>query len=614
MGSPGLAGLLKTHLLTGPATPRPGQLPPPGPAGLGPPQQLKLPCCQSSDRKMEALKGWLQLQSAGLLEVSGKARQIVTESQSFVQQRFATLVDQCQFSDLTKQCQQFLVKLSQQIKNGHLPLEYLIVGGVLLALTVLAFLYRRSRLKAAAASGKEKEQKGESNAKRPEPEGREEPKPGSGSGGRVWKKPLGVKPQQGKVEEAPPKEQPWRKKCAPKPAVDAEPKKAATQAGKFQLSQPLEHVERVPEKKSWFGKQQEKEKEEEPQQKTGWFSSNSSEKKVEEPAKKSSWFGSKSETKEEETPKKSSWSGSKSNGVQKSETPAWKKRAQIDEAEEQRKFEEELAEIERKTVEKTKSSLKAPRLNIEKNPRPLVESKKQKEVEVMLVKQLCGAYKAEVKLDEKAAAAREEKKKDLEVVRSARSFFKTVDKQRSESMSAVPRIRFRTEEEVSDSYTRGNTQRLSQFEPGKINSKFSNIFGQTSQEGAPNVRPPKKKLITLDEPSSALREEISSLNSTPVKARWHQPVDGVKERPRSMDVHKLDVNQVFNNENKSVTGSNQDISKELEEIRDSRPTPVTKRWRPPQQTRENPAARSQSAHSLRRTRLPDDAWVVERST
>ena len=38
----------------------------------------------------------------------------------------------------------------------------------------------------------------------------------------------------------------------------------------------------------------------------------------------------------------------------------------------------------------------------------------------MLVKQLCGAYKAEVKLDEKAAAAREEKKKDLEVVRSAR--------------------------------------------------------------------------------------------------------------------------------------------------------------------------------------------------
>ena len=102
--------------------------------------------------------------------------------------------------------------------------------GVLLALTVLAFLYRRSRLKAAAASGEdsgkqckwmhlrrlqevrvrfspitrpgeEKEQKGASNAKRPEPEGSEEPRPGSGSGGRVWKKPLGVKPQQGKVSQ-----------------------------------------------------------------------------------------------------------------------------------------------------------------------------------------------------------------------------------------------------------------------------------------------------------------------------------------------------------------------------------------------------------------------------
>ena len=86
---------------------------------------------------MEALKGWLQLQSAGLLEVSGKARQIVTESQSFVQQRFATLVDQCQFSDLTKQCQQFLVKLSQQIRNGHLPLEYLIVGGDFVSVCVI---------------------------------------------------------------------------------------------------------------------------------------------------------------------------------------------------------------------------------------------------------------------------------------------------------------------------------------------------------------------------------------------------------------------------------------------------------------------------------------------
>ena len=42
---------------------------------------------------MEALKGWLQLQglpglSAGLLEVSGKTRQLAADSQRFVQQHF----------------------------------------------------------------------------------------------------------------------------------------------------------------------------------------------------------------------------------------------------------------------------------------------------------------------------------------------------------------------------------------------------------------------------------------------------------------------------------------------------------------------------------------------
>ena len=114
----------KTHL-TGPA--RPGQPPLAGPAG---PIST---CLQTLDWKMEALKGWLQLQgaglSAGLLEVSGKTRQLTADSQRFVQQQFSTLVDQCQFSNLAKQCQQFLVKLSQEVRQGHLPLEYLIVGG-----------------------------------------------------------------------------------------------------------------------------------------------------------------------------------------------------------------------------------------------------------------------------------------------------------------------------------------------------------------------------------------------------------------------------------------------------------------------------------------------------
>ena len=77
---------------------------------------------------MEALQGWLQ-GAGGLLEVSGKARQLVTDSHRFVQQQFSTLLDQCQFSTLAKKSQQFLVKLSQEVRNGHLPLEYLIVGG-----------------------------------------------------------------------------------------------------------------------------------------------------------------------------------------------------------------------------------------------------------------------------------------------------------------------------------------------------------------------------------------------------------------------------------------------------------------------------------------------------
>ena len=92
---------------------------------------------------MEALKGWLQLQGPGLLEVSGKARQFATNSQRFVQQHFSTLADQCQFSNLAKECQQFLVKLSQQVRNGHLPLEYLIVGGDFVSVCVTFWFYFR---------------------------------------------------------------------------------------------------------------------------------------------------------------------------------------------------------------------------------------------------------------------------------------------------------------------------------------------------------------------------------------------------------------------------------------------------------------------------------------
>merc|ERR1719402_81673 len=63
---------------------------------------------------------------------------------------------------------------------------------------------------------------------------------------------------------------------------------------------------------------------------------------------------------------------------------------------------------------------------------------------------------------------------------------------------------------------------------------------------------------------------------------------------------------------------NQEIAKELNEIRDTRPTPIAKRWRPQQEGKTTSLQvvqpqRSRSAHSLTRVRLPDDCWVMERS-
>ena len=82
-----------------------------------------------------------------------------------------------------------------------------------------------------------------------------------------------------------------------------------------------------------------------------------------------------------------------------------------------------------------------------------------------------------------------------------------------------------------------------------------------------NFRPslPKSKAI----PNSISTSSLNDLLLTKPFLRWQQPAgaDGAQERPRSMEVHKLDLNQVFGQENKSLTGSNQDISRELDEIR-----------------------------------------------
>ena len=58
----------------------------------------------------------------------------------------------------------------------------------------------------------------------------------------------------------------------------------------------------------------------------------------------------------------------------------------------------------------------------------------------------------------------------------SRSYFKSVDKYRSESTSAIPKMRLRSDEDFHDNFARGSSMRLSQFEPGRINKKLTSRF------------------------------------------------------------------------------------------------------------------------------------------
>ena len=81
-------------------------------------------------------------------------------------------------------------------------------------------------------------------------------------------------------------------------------------------------------------------------------------------------------------------------------------------------------------------------------------------------------------------------------------------------MSAVPRMKMRAEEEnmkkgspMSKFGVYRNRENiifknagLSQFEPGKINTKFTNIFERDENtDTGERKAPPRKKLITLDQ-------------------------------------------------------------------------------------------------------------------
>merc|ERR1719318_2001347 len=136
-------------------------------------------------------------------------------------------------------------------------------------------------------------------------------------------------------------------------------------------------------------------------------------------------------------------------------------RPERDEKKEEEEFQKELKETERKAEEEAKRFMRPINLNIDKNARTKAESKKIKEKELNLVKVMCGEFREVTKLD--GNEEKEEKRKEMEKVRSARAYFKNADKYRSESMSAVPRMKQRLEEESLN----GVSQiRLSQFEPG----------------------------------------------------------------------------------------------------------------------------------------------------
>jgi len=336
----------------------------------------------------------------------------------------------------------------------------------------------------------------------------------------------------------------------------------------------------------------------------------------------------------------------------KAPAPVMQKRQLIilpvrDEKKEEEEFQKELKETEIKAEEEAKRSMRPINLNIDKNARTKGESKKIKEKELNLVRKMCGEFRDVTKLD--GNEEKEEKRKEMEKVRSARSYFKTVDKHRSESMSAVPRMKMRAEEE---NMKKGSQMRLSQFEPGKINTKFTNIFERDENtDTGERKAPPRKKLITLDqvmkkgvvdddeapsdreqeldelrqarknwvppEEKTEEKEETTSMSrpQSTVRNRWNPVNSDRQEKTRSLDVpQKLNMTDLFINDSKANTEDPKlEVEKELNEIRESRPTPLTKRWKPKQYQKSQPAERSKSAHVLQRAKLSDNSWVLEKS-
>ena len=90
-----------------------------------------------------------------------------------------------------------------------------------------------------------------------------------------------------------------------------------------------------------------------------------------------------------------------------------------DEEKEAMEFEKELKETEKKAVEEAKRSLRPIPLNIDQNARSKDQTKKSTEIELSLLKTLCGEVREIAKASN--PEEKEERKKEMEKVRTARS-------------------------------------------------------------------------------------------------------------------------------------------------------------------------------------------------
>merc|ERR1711915_825514 len=120
------------------------------------------------------------------------------------------------------------------------------------------------------------------------------------------------------------------------------------------------------------------------------------------------------------------------------------------------------------------------------------------------------------------------------------------------------------------------------------------------------------------QPEEKSDENIKTeVNSKPqavsVTKRWNPIKSDRHEKAHSMEVpQKINIENFFLNDAKNEEFEQKsEVQKELNEIRDARPTPVIKRRKP--KVYEKAKERSVSEHVLQRCKMPDNSWVREKS-